>query len=270
MAEEKDRDLPVDDEQSSAGDAAASDDAAETPKEKKKRYPRSGFQRDGKHILNARKKIDAFKRYPLEEALDLLEASAPKRKFDETIELVMKLGVDPRKQGQSLRGSYSLPRGVGKTNRVICFAEGPLAEEARAAGASVVGAEELAKKIEEGWDDFDVAVAHPATMKYVGRLGKVLGPKGKMPTPKAGTVTPDVATAVKEFAAGKIEYRTDDRGNVHVPVGKRSFKKEALVENINAFISLIVSLKPVDSKGIYIQKIVVSSTMGPGVGVATP
>ncbi|MGE0435153.1 MAG: 50S ribosomal protein L1, partial [Planctomycetota bacterium] len=123
---------------------------------------------------------------------------------------------------------------------------------------------------EEGWDDYDVAVAHPATKKYVGRLGKVLGPKGKMPTPKAGTETPEVAMAVKEFAAGKIEYRTDDRGNVHVPVGKRSFQKDALIENITAFIALIVSLKPSDSKGIYIQKIVISSTMGPGVPVAAP
>lgn len=242
-------------------------EAPSGPKEKKKRYPRGGFQSDGKKIINARKGIDRLKRYPLAEAVDLLFSHAPKRKFDETVELVMKLGVDPRKQGQALRGSIALPKGVGKTNRVICFAEGAAAEDARAAGAVEVGMDDLAKKIEEGWDAFDKAIAHPGAMRVVGRLGKILGPKGKMPTPKEGTVTADVGNAVKEYIGGKIAYRTDDHGNVHVAVGKRSFKKDDLIENITSFIAHIQAIKPSDQKGIYIQKVVLSSTMGPGVPV---
>jgi large subunit ribosomal protein L1 len=247
--------------------AAGGGEAVEAPREKKKRFPRKGFQRDGKRIRGAREKIDKSKLYPLNEALSLLTDAAPKRKFAETIELAMFLGVDPKKQGQMLRGSLSLPNGVGKTNRVIAFCEADIAESAKAAGAIEVGMDDLAKRITDGWDDFDVAVAHPSAMRVVGKLGRILGPKGKMPTPKAGTVTPDVATAVTEFAAGKIEYRTDQYGNVHVPVGKRDFEVDKLVENINAFVDHIVSIKPADAKGVYIKKVVVTSTMGPGIPV---
>lgn len=258
---------PEDAASPSAEDAEGSSAEPAEKKEKKKRHPRAGFQSDGKKIRSAREKVDATKRYELGDALSLLFASAPKRKFDETVELVMKLGIDPRKQGQNIRGAFAFPHGVGTTKRVIVFADGPIAEEGREAGAVAVGGEDLAQKILDGWDDFDVAIAHPGAMKYVGRLGKVLGPKGKMPAPKAGTVTADVATAVREFSAGKVNFRSDSHGNVHVPVGKRSFNTTALVENINAFIDHIRTVKPADSKGQYIQKVVVSSTMGPGVPV---
>lgn len=265
-------DQPVDEtpaDTGAAAEAAVEGEAAEGTgrKEKKKRFPRKGFQADGKKIRSARTKIDKTKRYELADALNLLFESAPKRKFDETVELVMKLGIDPRKQGQAIRGAFAFPKGVGSTKRVIAFVEGPAADEAKNAGAVAVGGEDLAQRITEGWDDFDVAIAHPAAMKFVGKLGKILGPKGKMPAPKAGTVTPDVATAVAEFSAGKVEFRADDHGNVHVPVGKRSFSKDDLVENITAFVEYIKSVKPTDSKGQYIQKVVLSSTMGPGIPV---
>ena len=250
------------------GDEGSAAAEASAPKAvKKKRHPRTGFQSDGKKIEEARKKVERTTRSELPKALDLLFSAAPKRKFDETVELVLKLGVDPRKQGQSLRGSLSLPKGVGKTNRVIAFCEGGDAEAAKQAGAVEVGMDDLAKRIEGGWDEFDVAVAHPSAMRVVGRLGRVLGPKGKMPSPKAGTVTPNVGEAVGEFAAGKIEYRTDPAGNVHVPVGKRSFSKDDLMENIEALIGHINSVKPAEAKGTYLQRITVTSTMGPGVPV---
>ena len=189
-------------------------------------------------------------------------------KFDETVDLVFKLGIDPRQSTQNVRGSFSLPNGIGRSVTVIAFADGDDAEAAREAGAIEVGAADLVKKIQDGWLDFDVAVAHPRMMRFVGRLGKVLGPQGKMPSPKSGTVTENVATAVKEFKAGKVEFRTDKGGNVHVPVGKRSFEDRKLVENVTALIEHIQSLRPGGVKGAFIQHVTLSTTMSPGIRVA--
>lgn len=212
-------------------------------------------------------KVDKLKRYSLEEAVNLLKASK-NAKMDETVDIVMKLGIDPRKSEQMVRGSVSLPKGIGKQLKVIAFVEGDLAEEAKKAGADLVGAGDLVDKIlNENWMDFDVAIAHPSMMKFVGKLGKVLGPKGKMPSPKSGTVTPDVVKAVIEFKAGKVEYRADSYGNVHAPVGKKSFPPENLITNIDTFIEHIKQVKPPTAKGTYIQKVVISSTMGPGVPI---
>ncbi|MEZ6195976.1 MAG: 50S ribosomal protein L1 [Planctomycetota bacterium] len=202
----------------------------------------------------------------LELALELLDGF-PKAKFDETVELCIRLGVDPKKSDQMVRGAISLPHGIGKTLRVVAFAEGPKAEEARAAGAIEVGSADLAAKISDGWTDFDVAVATPDMMKHVGRLGKVLGPSGKMPSPKAGTVTMDIGNTVREFSAGKIEFRIDSGGNVQAPMGKRSFSREKLADNIRHFLRYLESLKPSSAKGVYMVKATVSSTMSPGVQV---
>jgi large subunit ribosomal protein L1 len=186
-------------------------------------------------------------------------------KFDPTVELVMHLGIDPRQADQALRGSISLPNGIGVSRKVIAFCEGDDVDKALEAGATEVGADELVQKIQDGWLDFDVAVSTPAMMKRVSRLGRVLGPQGKMPSPKAGTVLEDIATAVKEFAAGKVEYRNDDGGNLHVPVGKASFESEKLVENIEAFISFVRKLRPASTKGTYIRKACLGATMSPSV-----
>ena len=206
------------------------------------------------------------------EAQDLASAIGtlqgfPKAKFDETVELCVRLGVDPKKSDQMVRGAISLPHGIGKTLRVVCFAEGPKADEAKEAGAVEVGSADLAKRIQDGWMDFDVAVATPDMMRHVGKLGKVLGPQGKMPSPKAGTVTMDVGTAVREFVAGKIEFRVDSGGNVHAPVGKRSFDNTKLVENVQHLLSHLVSVKPSAAKGPYMLKATVAATMSPGVAV---
>jgi len=189
----------------------------------------------------------------------------PKGKSDETVELVVRLGIDPKKADQIVRGSLSLPHGIGKERRVVVFAEGAKAEEARAAGAAAVGSADLAEKVLGGWTDFDIAIAAPDMMKHVGKLGKVLGPQGKMPTPKAGTVTADVATAVREFKAGKIEFRNDDGGNVAAPMGKRSFSKDKLGQNIAAFIDHISTLRPATAKGTFLMKASISSTHSPGI-----
>lgn len=200
----------------------------------------------------------------IQEAVEALSGFAA-AKFDETVEVCLRLGINPKKTDQMVRGAISLPHGIGKTLRVIAFAEGEKAEEAGAAGAVEVGSADLAKKIQDGWLDFDVAVATPDMMKHVGKLGKVLGPQGKMPSPKAGTVTMDVANAVKEFVAGKIEFRNDAGGNVHAPVGRRSFETEKLVENIQALVDFVTSLRPAASKGSFIVKATLASTMSPGV-----
>lgn len=221
----------------------------------------------GKKYREGAKKVDAGKRYPIAEAIDIL-SKFPKAKFDETVNLAIKLNVDPRKAEQNLRGAIALPHGTGKSARVVAFCEGELAEQAKAAGAIAAGGAELAKKVEEGWLDFDKAVAHPSQMRHVGKLGKVLGPKGLMPTPKAGTVTEDIVSAVKEFAAGKLEYRTDAGGNVHMPLGKRSFDNKKLAENLEHVIAHIRSLRPSAVKGTYFEKISLSGTMTPGVLVA--
>jgi len=189
-----------------------------------------------------------------------------KRKgLDQTVDLVMHLGIDPRKADQMIRGSISLPKGIGKTNRVIAFCEGPLVEEAKEAGAIEAGADELVDKVSKGWMDFDVAIAHPSMMSKVGKLGRTLGPQGKMPSPKAGTVTPDVATAVSEYVAGKIEYRNDAGGNIHMPVGKVSFPVEDLVTNVQAAVKHMLRIKPTSSKGTYMRKVSVSATHTPSV-----
>lgn len=188
-------------------------------------------------------------------------------KFDQSIECVLNLGIDPKQADQLVRGSISLPHGIGKQKKVIAFCDDSEAEAARKAGAVEAGCDELVKKVTDGWMDFDVAIASPKVMGKVGKLGRVLGPQGKMPSPKNGTVTPDVATAVAEFAAGKVEFRNDAGGNVHVVVGKQSFDASKLVENIEAFVSHLKKIKPTASKGTYIKKMCISSTMGPSLVV---
>lgn len=190
-----------------------------------------------------------------------------RKSMDQTVELVMHLGIDPRQADQMLRGAISLPKGIGKSRTVIAFCEGSVAEEATAAGAVEVGGAELVDKIAKGWMDFDVAVAHPSMMGKVGKLGRVLGPTGKMPSPKAGTVTPDVAKAVKDFSAGRIEFRNDAGGNIHLPVGKASFPDADLKENITAAIDHFTKLKPSATKGTYMKRICLSGTHTPSVSV---
>ena len=188
-------------------------------------------------------------------------------KFDQSIECVMHLGIDPKQADQLVRGSISLPHGIGKQKKVVAFCEDSDVEAARNAGAIEAGCDELVKKVSDGWTDFDVAIASPKVMSRVGKLGRVLGPQGKMPSPKNGTVTADVVKAVAEFAAGKVEFRNDAGGNVHVVVGKQSFEKEKLVDNIDAFISHIKKIKPTASKGTYIRKVSISATMSPGITI---
>ena len=217
-----------------------------------------------KRYREAAKHVDAAKSYSVAEAVKIL-ASLPKTKFDETVGLSVKLGIDPKQSDQLLRGSFSLPKGLGRSKKVIVFAQGEKAQEAKDAGADEVGSDELIKKVEAGWLDFDVAIAHPALMGKVGKLGRVLGPQGKMPSPKSGTVTDGISTAVKEFKAGKVEFRNDDGGNLHVPMGKRSFAPEALAENVEAFLEHLRGLKPPSSKGAFLVKVVLASTMSPGI-----
>ena len=188
-------------------------------------------------------------------------------KFDQSVEVSVHLGIDPRQADQQIRSSISMPKGVGKTARVICFCSEDSVEAAKAAGAIEVGGAELVKKIEDGWMEFDVAVASPDMMRVVSKLGRTLGPKGLMPSPKAGTVTPDVATAVKEYSAGKIEFRNDTGGNVHCVVGKTSFSEQDITENLEFFLDTIQKMKPASSKGHYIKKCVISGTMTPGVQI---
>jgi large subunit ribosomal protein L1 len=220
-----------------------------------------------KRYVESNKTVEKSKEYELKEAVSVLK-TFNKAKFDETVDIVMKLGVDPKHSDQIVRGSFSLPKGIGKEVRVVVFASGDKIELAQKAGAVEAGGDDLLKKVEGGWLDFDVAISTPDMMGKVGKLGRVLGPQGKMPSPKSGTVTNDVETAVKEFKEGKIEYRTDAGGNVHVPVGKTSFPEEDLAENIRSFIKHIVSNKPPAAKGTFVQKISISSSMSPGVRVA--
>jgi large subunit ribosomal protein L1 len=220
----------------------------------------------GKVLRDAQTRYDREQLYSPAEAFDLVR-SLSKRKFDETVEVAIRLGVDPRKADQMIRGTVSLPNGTGKAVRVAVFAAGDQAREAEAAGADIVGADDLVAKIEKGFLDFDVAIATPDQMPNVGKLGRTLGPRGLMPNPKTGTVTTDVGKTVEEFKAGKVEYRTDRYGNVHVPIGKVSFEIDALALNFRAVLDELNRAKPAAAKGRYIKKIVVSSTMGPGVKV---
>jgi large subunit ribosomal protein L1 len=213
------------------------------------------------------KRIDREQLHGPVEAVELAKSLAT-AKFDETIELALRLGVDPRRAEQIVRGSLALPHGTGRTMRVAVFAAGDAAAEARAAGADVVGSDDLVARVEnEGFLDFDVAIATPDLMVQVGRLGRVLGPRGLMPNPRTGTVTTDVAKAVSEYKAGRIEYRTDRVGNIHVPIGKASFESRALLDNLRAVLDEINRVKPAAAKGKYIRSVTVSSTMGPGVKI---
>jgi large subunit ribosomal protein L1 len=214
----------------------------------------------------ARAIFDEEKPYPVEEALEIVK-KLPAAKFDESVDMSLRLGVDPKHADQMVRGAIVLPHGIGKTVRVAVFAKGEKEREAREAGADVVGAEDLVERIQGGWMEFDSTVATPDLMGQVGKLGKVLGPRGLMPNPKLGTVTFDVGRAVREVKAGKVEFRVDKAGNVHVPVGKKSFAADHLVANALALLEAIVRAKPSASKGQYLRSITVSSTMGPGIQV---
>jgi large subunit ribosomal protein L1 len=220
----------------------------------------------GKNYRNARDRIDREQTYSPVDAVRMLK-DFQTAKFDETVEVHFRLGLNVRHADQQLRGTLMLPHGTGKEVRVAVFAEGEKAREAEEAGADVVGSADLAKQIEEGFDDFDVAVATPDQMSVVGRLGRILGPRGKMPNPKTGTVTMDVAKAVQDSKGGKLEYRTDRGANVHVPIGRKSFDERQLVENYAAIVDEIVRAKPAASKGRYIRGITLTSTMGPGIHV---
>jgi large subunit ribosomal protein L1 len=220
----------------------------------------------GKRFRTASEKVDRSARYPLEAAIDLVKQGAT-AKFDETIEMAARLGVDPRHSEQQIRGTIVLPHGTGKTVRVLVIAKGEKEKEATEAGADMVGSSEYVEKIQSGWTEFDAVIATPDMMKEVGKLGKILGPRGLMPNPKSGTVTFDVGQAVREVKAGRIQYRTDKTGNVHVPVGKASFDKEKLAENIRIVISELQRSKPSSAKGTYWKTLTLSSTMGPGVRI---
>ncbi|OPY02367.1 MAG: 50S ribosomal protein L1 [Syntrophorhabdus sp. PtaB.Bin047] len=219
-----------------------------------------------KKYVEARKKIDREKRYEMDEALDLLPQVAY-AKFDETVELALRLGVDPRHADQMVRGSVALPNGLGKSVRVLVFAKGEKEKEAQESGADVVGAEDLIEKIQKGWMEFDKAIATPDVMGMVSKLGKILGPRGLMPNPKVGTVTFDIAKTVKEMKAGRVEFRVDKAGNLHVPVGKVSFGKEKLLENLNSLLDAVNRLKPPTSKGTYVKGMAISTTMSPGIKI---
>lgn len=220
----------------------------------------------GKNYRDSLKLYDKTKAYEAQEALGLAVATA-KAKFDETIEISVKLGVDPRHADQQVRGVVVLPNGTGKTVRVLVIAKGAKADEAAAAGADIVGAEEIIAKIQGGWFDFDTCVTTPDMMGQVGRLGKLLGPKGLMPTPKSGTVTMDITKAIHDIKAGKVEYRVDKTAIIHCPIGKKSFGVEKLSENLTVLMDAIIKAKPAAAKGTYLKSVVLSSTMGPGIKV---
>ncbi|MDD9949143.1 MAG: 50S ribosomal protein L1 [candidate division Zixibacteria bacterium] len=220
----------------------------------------------GRRYLAAREKVEAGKDYPLEDALTIVKENS-KTKFDETVDVAMRLNVDPRHADQMVRGAIALPHGTGKETKVLVLTRGEAQKDAQEAGADYVGADEYIEQIEKGWTDFDVVIATPDIMRDVGKLGRVLGPRGLMPNPKSGTVTFDVGPAVREVKAGRIEYRVDRNGNLHGPVGKVSFSVEQLTENASTFIDAVMRAKPASAKGQYIRRLTVSSAMGPGVQV---
>jgi large subunit ribosomal protein L1 len=222
----------------------------------------------GKKLTSVKEKIDTTQQYVLEDAVKIVKGSAV-AKFDETIDLAVNLGVDPRKSDQMVRGTVVLPHGMGKQVRVLVFAKGEKETEAREAGADYVGAEDLVEKISKGWLDFDKSVATPDVMGLVGKLGKILGPRGLMPNPKVGTVTFEVAKAVKEIKAGKVEFKAEKAGIIHVPIGKISFDEDKLLDNAKTVIKSIIKAKPATSKGKYLKKLSISSTMGPGIAIDT-
>ncbi|MFG6117302.1 50S ribosomal protein L1 [Halobacillus sp. MO56] len=222
--------------------------------------------KQSKRYQEAQKLVDREKAYEVKEAVELVKETA-KAKFDETVEAAFRLGVDPKKADQQIRGAMVLPHGTGKTQRVLVFAKGEKAKEAEAAGADYVGDQDMINKINQGWFDFDVVVATPDMMAEVGKLGRVLGPKGLMPNPKTGTVTFEVEKAVQEIKAGKVEYRVDKSANIHVPIGKVSFDTDKLVENFEAITDTLVKAKPQAAKGTYMKNSAIASTMGPGIKV---
>ena len=222
--------------------------------------------KQSKRFRAAQALVEAGKFYTADEAVALVKKTAT-AKFDETIEFQIRLGVDPKYADQQVRGAMVLPHGIGKTKRVLVFAVGEKAQEAQAAGADFVGSDDLVAKIQGGWFDFDVAVATPDMMRIIGRLGKLLGPRGLMPNPKLGTVTPDIAKAIGEQKAGKIEYRTDKQGNIHCPIGKKSFDDDKLKENYQALLDTIIRAKPAAAKGQYVKSVTLAAAMGPGVPV---
>lgn len=224
------------------------------------------MKRRGKNYQEAVKLVDNSKSYDIQEAISLLK-EVSKAKFDETVEVAFRLGVDPKKADENIRGAVVLPHGTGKTQRVLVFAKGEKAKEAEDAGADYIGDADVIAKINDGWFDFDVVVATPDMMAEVGKLGRVLGPKGLMPNPKTGTVTFEVEKAVSEIKAGKVEYRVDKSSNLHVPIGKVSFENDKLVENFQTIVETIVKVKPQSSKGTYVRNVSVTSTMGPGIKV---
>ncbi|MGI5876709.1 MAG: 50S ribosomal protein L1 [Dethiobacteria bacterium] len=223
--------------------------------------------KQGKRYLEAKKKIDRNNYYDPLSAFELLKETAS-ASFDETVEVSIKLGVNPKHADQQVRGAVVLPNGIGKETRVIVFAKGDKMKEAEEAGADVVGAEDLTEKIQGGWLDFDVAVATPDIMSVVGKLGRILGPRGLMPNPKTGTVTFDVGRAIAEIKAGKVEYRTDKAGNIHVPIGKASFAPEKLLENFYALVEALIKARPAAAKGQYLRNVAISTTMGPGIKIS--
>jgi large subunit ribosomal protein L1 len=223
------------------------------------------MKKSGKHVENARKKVEA-RPYKLAEAAELIKKTHH-TKFNETVELAMNLGVDPKHSDQVVRGTVVLPNGLGKTVRVLVLAGGDKQREATEAGAEYVGGDDMVQKIMEGWTDFDAVIATPDMMRSAGKLGKVLGPRGLMPNPKTGTVTPDVAKAIKETKAGKVEFRVDKAGIVHCPIGKINFDAPKLAENAHALIAAILKAKPAAAKGKYVKRITLTSTMGPGINV---
>ena len=222
----------------------------------------------GKKYQEAAKLVEAGKAYDLAEAVEVVKKTAT-AKFDETVDVAVRLGVNPKYADQQVRGAVVLPHGTGKTKKVLVFAKGDKVAEAEAAGADYVGSDEYVAKIKEGWFDFDVTVATPDMIGVVGRLGRILGPRGLMPNPKLGTVTMDLTKAVNEIKAGKVEYRTDKAGNVHVPIGKVSFESEKLVQNLQTLLDTLVKVKPAAAKGQYMRNITISTTMGPAVTVNT-
>ena len=220
----------------------------------------------GKSFRSAIEKVDRNQRYQLEDSLKLVKETA-RAKFDETVDLAIRLGVDPRQADQNIRGTVALPHGMGKTVRVLAFAKGEKEREAQEAGADFIGSDELIKKISEGWLDFDKAVATPDMMAAVGRIGKILGPRGLMPNPKTGTVSLDIGKAVREIKAGKLEFRVDKAGIVHVPVGRASFSADQLIDNVRMVLQTVIRAKPASAKGNYIKGVTVATTMGPGIKI---
>src|SRR5262245_8047186 len=226
------------------------------------------MRKHGKKFTAAKAQVGVDKTYSIEQAMPLIQ-KVKYAKFDETVELTLRLGVDPKHADQMVRGTVVLPHGLGKTKRVLAIASGEKQKEAKEAGADFVGGEEMVEKINTGWTDFDAVVATPDMMRAVGKLGKVLGPRGLMPNPKTGTVSVDIAKAVKEIKAGKVEFRVDKTGIIHAPVGKTSFASASLVANTHALVDSIVKAKPAAAKGKYLKSVTVSSTMGPGIRIDT-